>query len=152
MELEGWNVAICSSAEDVVRNSDLLITVTTTRTPIVKAEWIAGRKNMHITCIGADSPGKGEMDVSIPPMADFLCTDAKVQTIERGEFQHAYAAGTVALDKIMEIGELIERPELHRQDNDDRLTMFDTSGVAVEDIMITKFVYTAVVGESKSKL
>merc|ERR1712224_379686 len=129
-------------AETVVRAADLLVTVTTTRKPIVKASWIKGRKNMHISCIGADAPGKGELEPEVVAMADFLCCDAKVQTFERGEFQHALNKGLVKKADVMEIGEVLSKCHLHRKrENDDRLTVFDTSGVAVQDIMITKYVF-----------
>merc|ERR1712216_921203 len=137
MEAEGWRVTICSDAESVVRSADMLVTVTTTRSPIVKASWIKGRKNMHISCIGADAPGKGEMEPEVIQCADFLCCDAKAQTFERGEFQHAYGKGLVKEADVMEIGEVLSKTNLHRQGaGDDRLTIFDTSGVAVQDLMI----------------
>jgi ornithine cyclodeaminase len=151
MELEGWRVTVCGDAEAVVRDADLLVTVTTTRTPIVKAAWLRGRKNMHISCIGADAPGKGELEPDVVKMADFLCCDARAQTFERGEFQHAHAKGLLSDADVIEIGEVLSKPSLHRQkSNDDRITIFDTSGVAVQDIMITKYVFDAL--SSKSRL
>jgi len=153
MEAEGWSVTACSNAEEVVRAADLLVTVTTTRRPIVKASWIKGRRNMHITCVGADAPGKGELEAEVVPMADFLCCDSKAQTFERGEFQHAQKAGYLSEQKkVHEIGDVVTKPRLHRQGvDDDRLTIFDTSGVAVQDIAITKFVFAAL-QHKKSKL
>ncbi len=54
--------------------------------------------------------------------------------------------------QIVELGDAIGNTKLHRQDaNDDRLTMFDTSGVAVQDIMITKYVVDALAHASKTK-
>eukprot|EP00937_MAST-01D_sp_MAST-1D-sp2_P007507 g7507.t1 len=132
MAAEGWEVAIADSIEHMVRGSDLVHTVTTARAPLVKREWVS--KGMHITNIGADAPGKQEMDPQIMAQADLLVTDSRAQTAERGEFQHALEAGLVGAGDIVEIGELLGRPELHRQGaHDDRLTVFDTSGVAVED-------------------
>ena len=85
--------------------------------------------------------GKQEMDPAIMAQADLLVTDSRAQTVERGEFQHAVKAGLIDISDVREIGELIGQPELHRQGNDDdRLTIFDTSGVAVEDVQITRMV------------
>jgi len=144
MEKEGWKVTICDNAETVVKKVNLLLTVTTTRKPIIKAEWLKGRRNLHISAIGADSEGKGELEPEVVQMADFLCCDALAQTFERGEFQHALKRGLIKESQVHEIGNVIEKPELHRQGiTDDRFTIFDTSGVAVQDIMITKYIYDA---------
>ena len=102
------------------------------------------RKGMHISNIGADAPGKQEMDPSIMAHADLLVTDSRAQTVERGEFQHALRSGLLDVSAVHEIGEVISKPELHRQgEGDDRLTIFDTSGVAVEDVQIARMVYLA---------
>lgn len=82
-------------------------------------------------------------------MADLLVTDSRLQTKERGEFEDAVASGAVSLDDIIEIGELETRGDLQRRkgrrDQDDdscgneedcRFTIFDTSGVAVQDCVI----------------
>jgi len=142
MNAEGWSVGIANSIEHMVSSCELIHTVTTARAPLVKAEWV--RKGMHITNIGADSPGKQEMDPAIMAKADLLVTDSRLQTAERGEFQHALKAGLIDIKSVHEIGELLDKPELHRKGAaDDRLTIFDTSGVAVEDVEITRMVYQA---------
>ena len=107
---------------------------------------------MHISCIGADSVGKGEMEAEAVAAGDFLCCDALVQTFERGEFQHAKQAGIIKDTDVIEIGKAIQDKSCHRQGpNDDRLTIFDTSGVAVQDVMITKYVFEALESQ-KSRL
>ena len=81
--------------------------------------------------------------------ADTLLTDSLAQTAERGEFQHALSQGVIKITDVTEIGRVAgaanggnERADLARQGEvDGRLTIFDTSGVACEDIMITKLVY-----------
>jgi ornithine cyclodeaminase len=157
MAAEGWEVHICSSAEEVVKDVELLLTVTTTRKPIVKASWLKARglggegsegtKPLHINCIGADAPGKGELEAECVAMAKLLCTDALVQTVERGEFQHAIAADLIPVESVVEIGELLGMKDSFPNPHDGRgsLTIFDTSGVSVQDIMITKCVYQALV-------
>lgn len=142
MNAEGWEVSIAKSVEHLCSSCELIHTVTTARAPLVKAEWV--RKGMHISNIGADSPGKQEMDPEIMTKADLLVTDSRAQTVERGEFQHAIKAGLIDLKTVHEIGEVLDKPELHRRGpQDQRLTVFDTSGVAVEDVQITKMVYLA---------
>jgi len=81
--------------------------------------------------------------------ADLLVCDSRAQTFERGEFQEAFAKGLIKSDNVLEIGEVLDKPELHRQaEKDERLTIFDSSGVAVQDVMITQMVYQALAGPS----
>ena len=48
------------------------------------------------------------------------------------------------MDDVVEIGELATRNELQRKDTDDkRLTIFDSSGVAIQDCIIAMMVNDA---------
>eukprot|EP00401_Gymnodinium_catenatum_P033289 CAMPEP_0117542666 /NCGR_PEP_ID=MMETSP0784-20121206/44664_1 /TAXON_ID=39447 /ORGANISM="" /LENGTH=248 /DNA_ID=CAMNT_0005339423 /DNA_START=218 /DNA_END=960 /DNA_ORIENTATION=- len=67
-----------------------------------------------ITAVGADAPGKQELDVSLVAAADLLICDSHAQTFERGEFQHAAAAGAIDKGQVVEIGVALDRPKLHR--------------------------------------
>lgn len=138
--VEGWH-ASAASAEEVARGCTLIHTVTTSREPILRREWI--QTGTHITAVGADVPGKQELDVALVAAADLLLCDSLAQTFERGEFQHAVAAGAIDKAAVVEIGAALDRPELHRTTGDARLTIFDSSGVAVQDVMIAKMVYQA---------
>eukprot|EP00401_Gymnodinium_catenatum_P079928 CAMPEP_0117593874 /NCGR_PEP_ID=MMETSP0784-20121206/72878_1 /TAXON_ID=39447 /ORGANISM="" /LENGTH=329 /DNA_ID=CAMNT_0005395851 /DNA_START=45 /DNA_END=1031 /DNA_ORIENTATION=+ len=130
---EGWTAAV-ASAEEVARECRLIHTVTTARVPILRREWV--QPGTHITAVGADAPGKQELDVSLVAAADLLICDSHAQTFERGEFQHAAAAGAIDKGQVVEIGVALDRPKLHRTAADQRLTIFDSSGVAVQDVMI----------------
>ena len=57
---------------------------------------------MLVLAIGADSPGKQELDPEICASADLVVADSRAQCVERGEIQHAIAAG--------EMGELEQLP------------------------------------------
>jgi ornithine cyclodeaminase/alanine dehydrogenase-like protein (mu-crystallin family) len=125
---------------------------------------------LHITCIGSDSTGKQEVDNSLILHAQLLVCDSRLQTTERGEYEDVIKRGMIDVNKdVIEIGELAGRKELHRQqrrkqvennecgstrstdtnNNDDngkednRLTIFDSSGVAVQDCVIACMVYEA---------
>jgi ornithine cyclodeaminase/alanine dehydrogenase-like protein (mu-crystallin family) len=59
-----------------------------------------------------------------------------------------FAQNTVSINDVIEIGELVEKTELHRKLDDCRLTIFDTSGLAVQDCAIAKMV-SQLVNKSK---
>jgi len=77
--------------------------------------------------------------------ADLLVADSRLQTKERGEFEDVIAKELVKLDDIVEIGELATRHDLHRrkETDDERLTIFDSSGVAIQDCVIAMMVNDA---------
>ena len=103
---------------------------------------------LHITCVGSDSTGKKELDDALVATADLLVADSRIQPAERGEFEDAVRSGLVDVGDVVEIGELAHRRMLHRGHGigdygDCRLTIFDSSGVAVQDCVIASMVYEA---------
>jgi ornithine cyclodeaminase len=108
------------------------------------------RRPLHITCVGSDTTGKKELYDDFIMMADMLVADSRLQTAERGEFEDVIRHGMVGLEDVIEIGELANRVELHRggrdivagdDHGDARLTIFDSSGLAVQDCVIASMVY-----------
>mmetsp|Transcript_31155 Transcript_31155/g.75315 ORF Transcript_31155/g.75315 Transcript_31155/m.75315 type:complete len:216 (+) Transcript_31155:519-1166(+) len=151
MRSEGWNIEAVKDADELLDRCQLIVTTTCSREPLLGREHRQPTKKvpLHITCIGSDATGKVELDEKLIAMADLLVTDSRLQTKERGEFEDAVASGAVSLDDIIEIGELETRGDLQRRkgrrDQDDdscgneedcRFTIFDTSGVAVQDCVI----------------
>ena len=146
---EGWNVTAVESPQDLLSNCSLIVTTTSSREPLL--QYAADRINhpLHITCIGSDATGKMELDPQLVAKADLLVADCKLVTSERGEFEDALKQHLVDLDSIVELGTLVERKELHRKRNGDkddcRLTIFDSSGVAVQDCVIAAMVNEALI-------
>jgi ornithine cyclodeaminase len=89
--------------------------------------------------MGADAPGKIELDPAILSNADIVVVDSRSQCIDHGEICKAYKNNKISDDKIIELGTLIENPSLGRK-NDHQITVVDLTGVAVQDIQIAKAV------------
>jgi hypothetical protein len=53
-----------------------------------------GRRDVLINAIGADAPGKQELDTALVAAASLCVADSRAQCFERGELQHAIRAGT----------------------------------------------------------
>ena len=93
----------------------------------------AAHRPLHVMYVGSDSTGKKELD-------------SRLQTAEQGEFEDAMRSGLIDVGDVVEIGELAHRRALHRgrgigNDGDCRLTIFDSSGVAVQDCVIASMVH-----------
>ncbi|WP_336362529.1 ornithine cyclodeaminase family protein [Halalkalicoccus salilacus] len=117
---------------------DVLSTVTPVEEPIVSREMIG--EHTHVNAMGADAEGKHEL-------ADEILLDAKLviddhaQTTHSGEINVPYAEGTLTDDDIhAAIGEIVvgDRPG---RTPDDGLTVFDSTGLAIQDVAAAHVVY-----------
>jgi ornithine cyclodeaminase len=126
----GLEIDIATSAEDLVRQSALLITATASRSPIVQAEWL--HPGLHITAAGADFPGKQELDAAVLERADRLYCDRLDQCRRLGELQHWKSDRPL---KAVELGSVI-RGAAPRRQNDSEITVCDLTGVGVQDTAI----------------
>lgn len=118
--------------DDVVSTSDIITTVTSASQPIVRAEWV--KAGTHISAMGADNPGKQEIDHSrIKSWKVFA--DMPEQSAAIGELQRAVASGLISLEEITSLGDVLLKGKPGRSQDSD-VTLFDSSGVALQDIAI----------------
>ena len=90
--------------------------------------------------MGSDTPEKIELDPAILQKADIVVADSISQCLLRGEIHQALAAGVLQKERIVELGNVITDPQLRRL-SAEQITVADLTGVAVQDIQITKAVY-----------
>lgn len=127
-----------SSLIDVVQ-SDILCTVTTARQPIVKKDWIL--PGIHINAIGADAEGKQELEPSILRIARVVVDDIR-QSVKAGEINVPITKGLYTQHEVYgTLGELVTGSKNGRTE-DNQITIFDSTGVAIEDIAVAYLLYT----------
>ncbi|WP_203340775.1 cyclodeaminase [Planococcus beijingensis] len=135
----GIEVQAAESAEQVVRNSDLVVTTTPANEPIVKAEWL--HPGLHITAMGSDAEHKQELEAGVLAAADKVVCDTKEQCAKLGELHHALDSGTLKdASGVIELGQLTSK-ELKGRDNDGQITVCDLTGTGVQDTAIALFAY-----------
>jgi alanine dehydrogenase len=122
-----------TSAEEA-SGCDIVITVTASTTPIVRREWV--QPGAHISAMGADGAGKQELDVGLVA-AGRLFADVISQSISLGEFERAFRDGTIRPENINTLGDVIEKRVTGRE-NDQQITIFDSSGIALQDLAIAQ--------------
>jgi len=141
METKGYTVETTTDVETLTRQCNLIITATPSRTPLIQAnQLLAGT---HITAMGSDTPEKQELDSEILKHADIVVADSIEQCLTRGEIHKALEAGMIKEESVFELGNVILNPNLGRT-SENQLTVADLTGVAVQDIQITKAVYQAI--------
>ncbi|MFC1725857.1 ornithine cyclodeaminase family protein [candidate division KSB1 bacterium] len=134
------NIQTTLDAEEAARNSDLIVTATPSKKPLIKAEWIS--PGTHITAMGSDTPEKNELDPEIVKKADVVVADSIEQCLLRGEIYQALKRDLINKDKLTELGNVISGRSPGRTSGD-QITIADLTGVAVQDIQISKAVYEA---------
>lgn len=124
-----------SSLEKAVGDSDIIITATPSRTPMIMRGWV--KPGTHISCMGADMEGKQEVDEALFSVAKVFVDDFN-QAASVGETEAAVAAGIVSLESpLPEIGALIAGDAAGRTGPED-ITIFDSTGIALQDLMVSK--------------
>jgi alanine dehydrogenase len=92
-------------AEDATKGADILITTTSSTVPLVMDNWIS--PGMHINCIGADVPGRQELDPAILKRARIVVDD-KEQASYSGEINVPLSQGKLKPKDIWsELGEIV---------------------------------------------
>nr|WP_300608299.1 alanine dehydrogenase [Methanohalophilus sp.] len=136
-KLLSCDVVVAETISDVCQ-SDIVVTATPSRNPIVKEEWIA--EGTHINAIGADAQGKEELDPLILKRGRVVVDD-KLQAFHSGEVNVPLSSGIITEDMICcEIGEVITGLKKGRVSEKD-ITIFDSTGLAIQDVAVGNLVY-----------
>jgi ornithine cyclodeaminase len=135
----GVDVAVATDYEEVVVESDVVVTTTPANEPYLRAEWL--RPGIHITCMGSDSEHKQEVHAEVFGHVDRIVCDRKSQCFRLGELHHAVDAGVISEESdITELGEITAGLKPGRQ-NESEITICDLTGVGVQDTAIARLAY-----------
>lgn len=117
-----------------VCDCDVLVTTTPSRFPLIKDEWI--HDGTHINAIGADAPGKEELDPLILKRAQVFVDDP-AQAVHSGEINVPIRTGAFHEKDIAgTLGEVVIGKKARR--DKDTVTVFDSTGLAIQDLAIAK--------------
>ena len=134
VETEGIVFEATNEPAVTVPESDIVITVTPSRVPVIRKEWV--RPGMHFSTVGSDMEGKEELDPEIFREAKVFVDDM-VHCIEAGEVEIPVKKGILAESSITEIGDLILGNVAGRTSDED-ITIYDPAGMALLDIAAAK--------------
>lgn len=118
--------------------SDIVCTLTPSRVPFIKKEWIA--PGTHINAVGADAAGKEELEPEILKNAMVVVDDPR-QAGSGGEINVPIQKGLYSLQEVYgTLAELVAGKKPGRT-NDKDITVFDSTGIAIEDIAVAQLLY-----------
>ncbi len=125
-------ISVADSAAAVAQRARLIATATAAREPLLRARDL--QAGTHISAVGADSPGKQELDPDILRGAAIVLADSRRQCAKLGELQHAPDQWA----RVVEIGEFCVSPVAAASGD---ITVCDFTGLGVEDLYIAEYCY-----------
>lgn len=141
-ELNGYGVKIIAvnSSDEAVENADLLITVTPSSKPVFDATKV--KAGATISCVGAYQHHMQEMDPAILPRASKIYFDSKEAVLsESGDILIPLEQGIITEEDFKgDLGDVINGKVIGRE-NDEEIIVFETVGVATQDLMAAKTIY-----------
>ena len=144
------HIVVTDDIESAVRGADVVTTVTSSREPVIRREWLAA--GTHINAIGSSIASARELD-SATMAAGSLFVDRRESTRnESGDFLMARKEGAISDDAIRgEIGELLIGQAGGRQ-SPDEITIFKSLGLATEDLASAAFLYEKALAAGRGTL
>jgi len=145
--LRGLRFFALDTVKDCVSDSDIIVTATPSRRPLVKSEWI--KNGAHINAIGADAKGKQELDYHLLKRAKIV-VDSWEQAAHSGEINVPLSKGQLSKKDIYgDIGEVVTGKK--RREKEEEVTVFDSTGLAIQDIALANLVYKKAIRLGKGK-
>mgnify|MGYP001448020478 CR=1 FL=1 len=128
----GYKIKTATDISDIIDYCQLIVTCTPSE------EVLINRVNpgTHITAMGSDTIAKRELSSDVLLQADIVVTDSRSQSKERGEIYQASKDG-FSVNGTTELGEIILGTAQSRTQQE-QITIADLTGVAVQDIQISK--------------
>jgi ornithine cyclodeaminase/alanine dehydrogenase-like protein (mu-crystallin family) len=118
---------------------DVVVTMTPGDAPVILSSEL--RPGQHLAVLGADAPGKSEVELEALGPCHLFC-DEWEQAAGGGELAGAVSAGLVSRDLVTELGQVILGAVDGRR-SDEEVTLFDSTGLAIQDLAIAVAVYEA---------
>jgi ornithine cyclodeaminase len=128
------DVVPAASAEDAVRGSDIVVTITTSASPVFSGEWVA--PGTHINAAGSNSLLRREIDEETVRKAEVVVVDSRpTAQKEAGDLLPALEKGRLTIGALTELGEVVAGTRPGRT-SDAQVTLFESQGMAIQDLVI----------------
>jgi len=132
-------VVAVDSAQACVDGVDVVIAITSAREPVLEYDWLS--PGVHINAVGGNHWMRREIDEGTITKADLIVVDDLEQAkVECGDLIWPEARGSFRWDMVHELREIVSGHVLGRSSEQD-LTLFESMGIALEDIAAAQLVY-----------
>jgi alanine dehydrogenase len=133
----GIDVSAVGTGEECVRGSDIVVTMTNAREPVLEGAWLT--PGAFICAVGATTPERRELDEEAVRRAGTIVIEHLPQAqAECGELRHAVAIGDLTWDRVVELKDIVSG-QVPGRDSADEITLFDTIGIGSEDVALATY-------------
>lgn len=138
-EKYGIPVVICHSVQEAVETADIICTLTPSKEPLLFKEWV--KPGTHINAVGAFSPTTREVASDLVAASRLYADEIAAMKKECGEYLIPVGEGLIDENHIAGcIGDVL-LGKAPARGNDQEITLFDSLGLACEDMEAAKYVY-----------
>jgi alanine dehydrogenase len=132
-------IEVARSAEEAVRDADLVATVTTAKQPIVNRQWL--KSGAHINAVGSHRPDLREIDGATLARSKIVVDSREAVMAECGDILLAIKENNISSDSIhAEIGEVLAGVKSGRTSAGE-ITLYKSVGIAIQDVAAANLVY-----------
>ena len=143
----GIPVSAASDERHDLENADIIITVTSSATPLFDSKRII-KKGVHINAAGSNALIRAEIPEKTIEAAKYLVVDSKeVAALECGDILPSLEKGRLHWNEITELGEIAAGIRQGRTE-DEGLSIFESHGMGLLDVACAEFIYRAAVNKS----
>jgi ornithine cyclodeaminase len=130
----GIEVVPAATAEDAVRGSDIVVTITTAAAPLFESEWLAA--GTHINAAGSNALIRREIDEKSVMRAAIVCVDSRATALrESGDLLPLLEKGKLHEGCLVELGEVVIG-QRGRRVADEQISLFESQGMAIQDLAV----------------
>ena len=127
------------TAEQAVRNADVICTITSSKEPVLLGSWI--KPGAHINAAGSNSLLRKELDADAVNRATLICTDQREQSkIEAGDL--AGVLNEEQWSRVAEMPDVVKGQ--FRRNSSEEITLFKSNGIALEDVAAANYIYSRI--------
>lgn len=138
-ERKGIRGIPCSTVEEAVRQADIICTVTPSKVPILRNEWV--QPGTHVNAVGACAPADRELDSELSTRSRFFGDNLESVLHESGDFLIPMKEGCYGEEHLAGvIGDVLTGKTKGRT-SEEEVTVFEALGMAVEDIACAIYLY-----------
>ncbi len=127
------------SAEAAVADAEIIVTITNSTEPVLRANWL--KSGVHVNAAGANAAARRELDGETVLRSTVRATDHLAQAQrEAGEYRDLVAAGRLGWQDIVELGDILNAKVPGRRGPAD-ITLYKSLGIALEDIAFADLIW-----------
>ena len=135
----GVEVTPVKDAQECVKGSDIVITMTTSREPVLLGDWL--EPGMHVNAAGGNHWIRREVDDNVVRQADTVVVDSIADAqLEAGDLLYPIERGIIRWDQIHELAS-VAAGQVPGRNSEEAITLFESQGIAISDVAAAAYVY-----------